>query len=146
MTDFTYIAEAQNGRVKIGCSRDPKARIHAALLYSPVPLRLVAMWQAARGEELELHRRFDALREYREWFRVEGQLVAFLESVWGRGVARIPEWSEFTFKAEGSPISRLRANRSAAAKARWCDPEWRAWALARKAKHREADLAAVRAS
>lgn len=131
MPDFTYIAEAKNGLVKIGCSRDPKARIHAALLYSPVPLRLVAMWPASRGEELELHARFDGIREYREWFRVEGDLVSFLDRVWAQGVARIPDWSEFTFKADDSPVSRLRANRSAAAKARWADPEWRAKTIAR---------------
>jgi hypothetical protein len=136
MPDFTYIVEAQNGLVKIGCSCDPRGRLNNIALYSPVLVRLIAMWPATRGEELELHQRFDHLRSHKEWFKVEGPLAALLEWAHGLGVERIPDWSELTFHGADLPIGRLRLARSAAARARWADPEWRAKTVARmRASH-----------
>ncbi|MFC6790616.1 GIY-YIG nuclease family protein [Methylobacterium komagatae] len=131
MADFIYIAEARNGLVKIGCSLNPRGRVRQMELFSPVLIRLVSMWLMAPKEELLLHARFDSLRSHREWFRVEGPLVGFLDSVWGKGVDRIPEWSELTFRADDGPRSRLSQFRSVSAKARWADPEWRTRTLAR---------------
>lgn len=136
MVDHIYLAEAQNGLIKIGRGTNPHARVGVIALASPVLVRLVAYWPAARGEELELHRRFDALRAHKEWFRIEAPLDDFLAEVWGRGVETIAAWDDLTFRADGSPLSRMRAERSAAARARWADPEWKARWMTRRLQNR----------
>lgn len=136
--DFVYVIEAQNGLVKIGASIRPKDRLQQIRLYCPILARLVAMWQAPRGEELRLHAQFDAHRSHKEWFRVEGKVIDFLSEVWGRGVGDIPGWHDLTFHEEDGK-ARLHAGRSRRAKAMWADPVWRAALAESKSRHRAQD-------
>lgn len=59
---------AGGGRLKIGLSDDPIARVAAMQTGSPVPLELVACMSGGSMLESELHARFDRLRVYGEWF------------------------------------------------------------------------------
>lgn len=79
--DFVYFIRASSGPIKIGSSLDPRARLRALQIGSPVRLRLMAVvpCSPAQVQEMELHRRFGALRSHGEWFRPGRTLLAYIE-------------------------------------------------------------------
>ena len=143
---FIYLVEAQNGLVKIGSSRSPHGRLLTIRLYCPVLVRLIAAWPAEHGAELALHALFREQRSHKEWFRIEGSLASFVAERRGDGVASIPAWSELTYSVDKCGTSRLNAERSKTAKARWADPEWRARWHERRQRHDESAPEPARAS
>jgi len=67
--------------VKIGYSRSPVARLTHLQQASPYELRIVLVLPGGIEREPEVHARFAEQRERGEWFRLEGALREFLESV-----------------------------------------------------------------
>lgn len=79
---WVYFIEASGlGLVKIGWSMDPEGRLRALLTHSPVDMRILTARPGGVKSESALHRHFKALCVRGEWFRHEGELAAFVESV-----------------------------------------------------------------
>lgn len=106
---YIYLIESEIGRVKIGVSHSPRARLASIEPISPVLCRLIACWPGVKDDETALHKRFEAQRSHREWFRIEGDLAAFVEAHRGRGVETVPAWDSLGFTS-------ARERRSAAAR------------------------------
>lgn len=135
-SSFVYLIEAQMGVLKIGCSARPETRLKTMAVNSPTPLRLIAVWPGVTADERALHARFDAHRFYNEWFRIEGDLAGFVESVRGKGVARIPDWSD---SGPSGSAERKKAGRHSASmklKALWADPAHREFLADVKARRK----------
>lgn len=122
---FVYLIETALGQIKIGCSRWPEQRLQTFVANSPCPLRLIAKWPGEQTDERKLHQRFVAQRWHNEWFRYEGDIVAFVEQKRGVGVESIPEWDALTFAASSERRQRSRALAGEKRKAVWADPEFR---------------------
>lgn len=69
------------GRVKIGFANNVAKRLSALQTSCPFELRLLASFQGKMKREREFHERFAALRMSGEWFRLEGEIKDFLESL-----------------------------------------------------------------
>lgn len=89
---FVYLIEAQNGLVKIGSSICPTSRLLATRTHSPVLVRLIAMWPGNRADEYELHARFEEYRSHSEWFKIEGEIIKFVDTYRGIGVQSVEDW------------------------------------------------------
>jgi integrase len=77
-----YLAQSVNGGpIKIGCSRDPEARIAALQTSHPERLRLLLVYAGGAHDERELHARFAEHRLEGEWFRPAASILAFIESM-----------------------------------------------------------------
>ena len=68
------------GKVKIGTSRDPVARLDKLQNSSAAALQVVWIAFGGRRREDELHDRFHADRLYGEWFRLSDDIRAFIEA------------------------------------------------------------------
>lgn len=77
---WTYFIQ-HDARVKIGRSRNVRARVAALQTASAVPLRLLVAVPATHASERALHRRFAHLRIAGEWFRLEADLNAYIRSL-----------------------------------------------------------------
>lgn len=82
-----YLIEARNGLVKIGCANAPEHRLSVIAGHSPIPVRLIAVLPGHFEVEGELHRRFAAYRENREWFRLSGDFADFVDRHRGAGLS-----------------------------------------------------------
>lgn len=136
-----YLVESETGLFKLGLSRFPQKRAETICAHSPCRVRLVACWPGEMLNEQAFHGRLDPYRSHHEWFRKEGAAASFFESMFGRGLDRIADWSECdrpTMKSRHKVLS-------AAAKKKWSDPAYKA---ARAEGYREVAQrrAAVRAS
>lgn len=67
--------------VKIGFSVDPYKRLSKIRSDSPVPLVMLSVIDGGKEVEAELHDRFSELRTVGEWFRHEGELEEFAQSL-----------------------------------------------------------------
>jgi hypothetical protein len=68
--------------VKIGYSSKPVDRVASFLTGSPKKLRLLRLEQVlSPREELTKHAKFNAYRHIREWFKYEGALKIYIESL-----------------------------------------------------------------
>lgn len=69
--------------VKIGWTVDARKRLKELQTGCPFPMELRALLPGGVREETALHQRFKAYRIRRgnEWFRLEGDLAAYLESI-----------------------------------------------------------------
>lgn len=65
--------------LKIGITADIHARLRTIESHNPHPLEVVALLVGGRAVERSLHLRFKAYRHRDEWFRVEGELAAWVE-------------------------------------------------------------------
>lgn len=122
---FVYLIETALGQIKIGCSHWPEQRLKTFVANAPCPLRLIAKWPGEQTDERKLHQRFAAQRWHNEWFRYEGDLIAFVEQNRGVGVENIPEWAGLTFAASSERRRCCRASAAEKSKALWADPEFR---------------------
>jgi hypothetical protein len=135
---FIYVIEAQNGRVKIGVSSAPQRRALTVHQYSPVPCRLIAVWLGDWSDERALHERFADHRVHCEWFRLEGPLAAFVDSVRGTGMT-VGDWVSYSPDERAERRQKQSAKHSASMKAVWCDPKHRE-AMRERREAREAFL------
>lgn len=78
---FVYFVTA-GPFLKIGkTSGAPDSRIKELQTGCPFPMQLVAHLPGGLRKERELHRKFDEYRAHGEWFRHEGRLAAFVQSL-----------------------------------------------------------------
>jgi hypothetical protein len=67
------------GLIKIGVSLYPQERLEALCLWSPVPLKLLAIVPGGYKLETKLHKMFAAFRVHGEWFYPTRDLIAIIE-------------------------------------------------------------------
>lgn len=144
---YCYLIEAQNGLVKLGCSQYPNERLGACRTHSPILCRMIAIWPGNFLDESRLHKTYIAHRNHSEWFRLEGEFAAFVDSMRGQGVDAIDEWDSLIYHS----MTRReygKQKRSLAHKKNWADPKWRAermeW-IAEQARRRRAEKAGASA-
>lgn len=71
------------GRVKIGVTtQHPKARLTTFQTGSPFPLELYAWFDGGYRIERLLHEAFQPLWSHREWFFMDGKLLAFVSDIY----------------------------------------------------------------
>jgi hypothetical protein len=129
---YVYVVEAQNGLIKIGCSRVPENRAALISAHSPVLVRLIAKWPGSQADERELHTRFADFRHHNEWFSLVGPVAEFATEVRGRNV-EVAGWESLMFLAESERKSQRSERASRRAREKWADPAWRSkWMLDRK--------------
>jgi hypothetical protein len=94
---FVYVIEGENGRHKIGSSRDPIQRISELQTGSPVPLKFAYIGVTpGTGFDIEhaAHALLDAQRTHREWFAVPASIAigAVMESASriGQPIQQVP--------------------------------------------------------
>lgn len=78
---FVYLAEREDGLVKIGWSSDVMRRMHELRKTFRSSVQLLACFPADKPTELALHARFAHLSEGGEWYRPGEDLLAFVESM-----------------------------------------------------------------
>jgi hypothetical protein len=64
--------------VKVGTTQDLRARLQALQAANPYPITLLATLDGDDRRERELHRRLAPHRHRNEWFRLEGDVTAFI--------------------------------------------------------------------
>ncbi len=74
-----YFIRADNGLIKIGKSNNPKERLKALQAGSPLKLRIVKTIPGGMNLEQKLHKYFDHLRQYGEWFKPNKELKEFIK-------------------------------------------------------------------
>jgi hypothetical protein len=67
--------------VKIGFAKNISRRLEALRTTCPFPLAVLASFPGSEKRERELHNRFSGYRLSGEWFRFEGELKAFVETL-----------------------------------------------------------------
>lgn len=77
---WVYFIQSQ-GLIKIRTTRNVGSRLSSLQTSSPQPLKLLCVIPGDRSKEKQLHDRFAELRESGEWFRLEGELRGYLESL-----------------------------------------------------------------
>ena len=93
--------------------------------HSPILIRLIAQWPGEYEDEFSLHARFRDQRHHNEWFAVVGPVLEFIGEIRGRGVEVVPDWNALRFYDISERKVRASAIRSAKARRRWADPEYR---------------------
>lgn len=69
----------KSGRfVKIGFSHDPWRRLYSLKSSNPHPMELLGAIEGTRFEESRLHKHFRHQQHHGEWFRLRGDLKAFI--------------------------------------------------------------------
>jgi hypothetical protein len=92
-----FVQSGDGGPIKIGRTRDnPLSRMDALQCGHPYTLRLLAVISHCKASvESDLHRRFYHLHVRGEWFRPEGELLAFIRDnavAWMLPRDRVPNW------------------------------------------------------
>lgn len=122
-----YVIQAENGMVKIGCSKRPLARLETIQFNSPLQLRLIAIFDGNGADERAIHKRFDHSRRHNEWFVPDRDVVLFLADVWGKGLpGEVAEWV--------TDFAAIRTTRREATRRRLSDlarRNWSRWKLER---------------
>lgn len=69
------------GLLKIGYTVDPVYRMRNLVAMSPVPLNKIAEIPGTPDDEKALHKQFAEYRAHGEWFRIEGALAAYIQTL-----------------------------------------------------------------
>src|ERR1017187_10028273 len=80
MTGFIYAIES-GGLVKIGWSRDPRRRLDKIRSDAPQDCELLGTRAGTRKLEAEFHHKLAPYRARREWFRNDGAVSEFIQSL-----------------------------------------------------------------
>lgn len=70
-----------DGPIKIGCSQEPEARLHAMDKMSPVRLEIAAQLPGGTILERRFHHRFRHLHSHGEWFRADDELIETVRAI-----------------------------------------------------------------
>ena len=76
-----FVQAGEAGPIKIGFARDVYRRLNKLRSDSPLPLVLLAMTPGDQLYERELHERFHAHRQHREWFGPAPELLDFIATL-----------------------------------------------------------------
>lgn len=77
-----YFIQAENGLIKIGCSRNTSSlptRLHEIVNMSPVPVSVLGIIPEEHSD-LRYHRFFSHLRHHAEWFTPGQDLLDFIKA------------------------------------------------------------------
>lgn len=82
---FIYAIQSPYPRLmKIGFSKNPKARLAELQVGSPRKLRLLDQWPGTAEQEREIHSQIATLRQHGEWFKIGYEQAAkVIETVTG---------------------------------------------------------------
>lgn len=100
----TYLIVSDE-HVKIGRSIDPDSRMRSIQTGNPKPLEIAAVING--NVEADLHRRFASYRESGEWFRLDGEVRAFVDGARmsspfnAEDILGIPETDEYKMEVHG---------------------------------------------
>lgn len=75
-----FVHSKTTNLVKIGFSREPRARLTNLRVASPCALRMLTVIDGTREDEKRLHKRFRSLRSHGEWFHFLPAIKKFLNS------------------------------------------------------------------
>ena len=75
-----YFISVNGEYVKIGHAKKPKSRLVDLQVSSPYDLTLLGAIDGSVDDEKELHRKFLHLHKRGEWFKLEAELIRFIES------------------------------------------------------------------
>lgn len=76
---FVYFISDESGPIKIGKSKNPRARLASMQTSSHTPLSILGVIDDADDlKEKDLHRKFDAIRLKGEWFQRTPELLDFI--------------------------------------------------------------------
>ncbi len=78
---FVYVAEREDGAIKIGWSSDVMRRIQEMRKDSTAAVQLLACFPGDKPDELRLHDRFAASRIEFEWYRPDEEVQAFIDGL-----------------------------------------------------------------
>jgi len=67
-----------SGRVKVGFSENPWARVRKVAADAPFPCELVGVMAGGRNEEASIHDRWRHLHCHREWFAASSDFLAWI--------------------------------------------------------------------
>lgn len=81
MTGQSVYFAAACGKIKIGCSNDPAARIASVGEWIPFPITLMATMPGGYAMESAIHRMFDDEWSHGEWFNTSSRLLDFIAGV-----------------------------------------------------------------
>ena len=95
MTGFCY-AMLSGEAVKIGYSTNPRARASQVRCNTPADVDLVGYIPGTVEDERAIHARLSEWRISGEWFRLEGNVADFVESVRGKCIAVDRKWRAVT--------------------------------------------------
>ena len=116
-----YVAEAENGMLKIGVSNNAVQRVIALHLQSPIRVRLIALFPGSYRDELKMHDRFKDQRAWGEWFYPCGSILQFVSENRWHGCKPV-EWHELNGAGLGWQSATAREKRSVSMKAAWAKP------------------------
>lgn len=78
---FVYLAEREDGAIKIGFSSDVMRRVSELRKQTSSTVQLLACYPGDKPDELRLHRTFKSDLIGDEWFRPSEELLAFIEAL-----------------------------------------------------------------
>lgn len=78
-TCLYFVQETTSGYIKIGISRDPRARLRLLRVDNPNELEVLGLFRVNRLAERDAHRMFEAHRVRGEWFRPAPEILAHIE-------------------------------------------------------------------
>lgn len=84
---FVYLAEREDGAIKIGWSSDPMRRVFELRRYMRSAVQLVALFPGDKRVENALHERFRKQRIEGEWYSAGGEVAAFVKRIEKAGKA-----------------------------------------------------------
>lgn len=76
-----FVQNGRSKRVKIGYSSHYRSRVGNIQSGTPDKLRLLGVVRGGKAVESELHKRFASYRISGEWFRFEGELAEYVQSL-----------------------------------------------------------------
>lgn len=80
-TGIYFVAAEGTDLVKIGYAIDVSSRINAISAGCPYPMRVLAVIPGEIPDEHKLHRRFRMYHVHNEWFRIDGDLRSYLDTL-----------------------------------------------------------------
>lgn len=76
-----FVTCREIGMVKIGCARNPFARLATLQTAFPLELKIEAHMEGAYGREKEMHERFAKDRVRGEWFRITPEIDLLIHTL-----------------------------------------------------------------
>lgn len=78
---YVYLAQnTKSENLKIGFSKNPKARIKQLNIVSDVKIQLIDKFKGEISDEKSLHKKFDDIRMNSEWFEYSEEIVNHFEN------------------------------------------------------------------
>lgn len=80
-SNIYFVTAEGTNFLKIGYATDVASRIDQIRAGCPYPMRVIASIPGTKQDEHQLHLRFRQFHNHNEWFRLEGDLLAYVDSL-----------------------------------------------------------------